>query len=89
MSQMKSRRELGLLATGGAIAAALVVNTKSAVAQVERQGNMVQARQALESALHSLQVATDDKGGHKVKAIQLIQAAIDEVNEGIRYANTH
>ena len=71
------------------IAAALVVNTKSAVAQVERQGNMVQARQALESALHSLQVATDDKGGHKVKAIQLIEAAIAEVNEGIRYANTH
>ena len=89
MSQMKSRRELGLLATGGAIAAALVVNAKSAQAQPERQPNMERARDALVSALESLRVASDDKGGHRVKAMDLIQGAIAEVDAGIRFSATH
>ena len=89
MSQMKSRRELGLLATGGAIAAALVVSTKSASAQAEAQPNMVRAREALNSALESLRTAADDKGGHKGKAIRLIESAIAEVDAGIHFANRH
>ena len=89
MSQMKSRRELGLLATGGAVAAALIGSTKSALAQAERQPNMVHAREALVSALESLRVASDDKGGHRGKAMELIQGAIAEVDAGIRFANTH
>ena len=87
MSQMKSRRELGLLATGGAIAAALVAITKSASA--EPQPAMVRAREALNGALDSLREAASDKGGHKVKAIHLIEGAIAEVDAGIRFDNHH
>jgi len=87
MSQMKSRRELGLLATGGAIAAALVVTTKSASA--EPQPAMVRAREALAGALEALHSASSDKGGHKLKAIHLIEGAIAEVDAGIRYDNHH
>jgi hypothetical protein len=89
MSQMKSRRELGLLATGGAVAAALVASTKSAFAQPERQPNMVHAREFLESALQALRAASEDKGGHRVKAINLIEGAIAEVDAGIRFDARH
>ena len=87
MSQMKSRRELGLLATGGAIAAALVVNAKSASA--EPQPVMAQAREGLVNALETLRHATTDKGGHRVKAMKLIEGAIAEVDAGMRYDDLH
>jgi predicted metal-dependent hydrolase len=87
MSQMKSRRELGLLATGGAIAAAVVLKAKPAAAI--RQPAMERARAALGQALEALHDATSDKGGHKLKAIELIQAAIAEVDAGIHFDNTH
>lgn len=91
MSEMKSRRELGLLATGGAIAVALAAGAKSAVAQPgpERQPQMVHAREALVSALESLRAAESDKGGHRKKAMDLIEGAIAEVDAGIRFANNH
>ena len=89
MSQMKSRRELGLLATGGAIAAALVAGAKPALAQPERQPNMARARDALGSALELLRTAADDKGGHRAKAMELVQSAIAEVDAGMHFANTH
>jgi hypothetical protein len=89
MSQMKSRRELGLLATGGAIAVTLAAGAKSALAQPERQPNMVHAREALLSALESLRAAADDKGGHRGKAMELVQGAIAEVEEGMHFANHH
>ena len=84
---MKTRRELGLLATGAVIASGLVASAKPAAA--EPQPNMVHAREALVSALESLRAASDDKGGHRVKAIELIQGAIAEVEAGIRFDNTH
>jgi hypothetical protein len=87
MSEMKSRRELGLLATGGAIAAALVAGAKTASA--EPQPEMARARTLLHEAAESLRAGPSDKGGHKVKAIELIEQAVFEVEEGIRFANTH
>lgn len=87
MSPMKSRRELALLATGGAIAAGLITVAKTASA--DRQPNMERARAALMDALQSLRAASDDKGGHKVKAMELIQGAIAEVEAGMRFDNTH
>jgi hypothetical protein len=89
MSQMKSLRELGLLATGGAIAAALVAGMKPSTASAEPQPNMVHAREALVAALEALRVASDDKGGHRGRAMDLIKGAIAEVDAGIAYANTH
>jgi len=87
MSQMKTRRELGLLATGAVIASGLVASAKPAAA--EPQPEMVRALEALTNATHLLQAAGDDKGGHKIKAMQLIDQAIGEVHAGIEFANTH
>jgi hypothetical protein len=87
MSQMKTRRELGLLATGVVIATGLVAGAKPA--RAERQPDMVRARESLNNALEFLRAASDDKGGHKVRAIQLIEDAIRQVNAGIEFANTH
>ena len=87
MSDMKTRRELGMLATGAVIATGLIAAAKPA--RAERQPDMVRAREALNNALEFLRAAADDKGGHKVKAIELIEGAIRQVNEGIEFANTH
>ena len=40
----------------------------------------------LESARSELQVAERNKGGHRAEALRLTNQAIDEVREGIRYA---
>jgi len=53
------------------------------------QGNMVNARDALKSAITDLEAATPDKGGHRTNAIKLTRQAIQEVNLGIQYANEH
>jgi hypothetical protein len=87
MSQMKSRRELALLATGGVIAAGVIAGAGPALA--ERQPTMVRARASLNDALEFLRRAADDKGGHKINAMHLIEQAIAEVNAGIEFANTH
>jgi hypothetical protein len=86
MSQMKSRRELALLATGAAIATGLVVRATPAAA---RQTNMEHARASLDEALRALNNAYDDKGGHKANAVHLIEQAIVEINAGIEFADRH
>jgi hypothetical protein len=47
---------------------------------------MEQAVAELRTALHSLREATPDKGGHKAKAVTLIEQAIGEVQAGIDFA---
>lgn len=47
------------------------------------QPHMQRALEALRSAKNNLQRATSDKGGHRVKALEYVNAAIDEVNRGI------
>ena len=47
------------------------------------QPHMQSALDALQSAKTNLQNATADKGGHRVKALEFVNAAIDEVNAGI------
>jgi len=86
MSQMKSRRELALLATGAAIATGLVVRATPAVA---RQDAMLRAKGDLTDALETLRRADDNKGGHRVTAMKLIEDAITEVNAGMEFAATH
>jgi hypothetical protein len=53
------------------------------------QPNMEAAIQHLRAAQDSLQDASSDKGGHRVRALQLVQQAIQETQEGMEYANTH
>ena len=83
---IERRRLVASLALGAAImpAAALI----AAPAHAE-QGNMEAAMRALNSALQSLHRATSNKGGHKARAVQLIEAAMAEVQAGIDYAATH
>jgi hypothetical protein len=50
------------------------------------QPDMFGARYDLQQAIGSLQSAQDDKGGHRVTAINLTQQAIDQVNQGIQFA---
>jgi hypothetical protein len=55
----------------------------------ERQPHMHAAIRYLEQARLSLETAQADKGGHRVKAIELVNAAIAEVRAGIEFDNRH
>jgi len=55
----------------------------------EPQPHMREAMDALRSAKHHLDEATGDKGGHRVRAIQLVNQAEAEVQRGIDWDNTH
>jgi len=55
----------------------------------EGQPNMQAAMQQLRAAQASLQNASSDKGGHRVRAMQLIDQAMREVEEGMRYDERH
>lgn len=56
-------------------------------AGAENQPHMRAALGSLQSARNQLQAATADKGGHRAKAIGLVNAAIDEVQRGIAFDN--
>jgi hypothetical protein len=47
------------------------------------QPHMESALSQLRGALEELKAATHDKGGHRVKAMDLVRQAIDEVQMGI------
>jgi hypothetical protein len=53
------------------------------------QPNMQAAREHLEHARGSLERAEPNKGGHRERAIELIDRAIAQVNEGIEFARAH
>jgi hypothetical protein len=65
---------------GGAIAAIAF----AAGIALAAQPKMEAALHSLERARGDLDRAEHDKGGHRVKALELIDRAIDEVREGIR-----
>lgn len=78
-----SRRSLAL-ALSGLVAAAGVAATTSPAAAF--QGNMEHSLDLLSEAIDSLRQATPNKGGHRERAIQLIQQALAEVQAGIDFA---
>lgn len=80
-----NRREAAVLAAGSALAAA--VTAASTTPAAAYQGNMERALSALYAALGSLREATPNKGGHRVRAMELINQAITEVQAGIEYAD--
>jgi hypothetical protein len=55
----------------------------------EEQPEMSAAIQHLREAQQNLQSASATKGGHRERAIQLVNQAIAEVEQGIQYDNTH
>lgn len=50
------------------------------------QPHMRVALNALMTARNELQIASTNKGGHRAKAINLVNQAITEVKKGIEYA---
>jgi hypothetical protein len=50
---------------------------------------MEAARADLIKARTELNLATRDKGGHRAKAVNLVNQAIGQVNAGIQYARRH
>ena len=59
------------------------------VAKAEHQPHMHDALEHLRAARASLEKAETDKGGHRTKAIELVNDAIRQVQEGIEFANHH
>ena len=55
----------------------------------EQQPEMRAALQNLREAQRHLNAGSHDKGGHRVKALELANQAISEVEQGIRYDNRH
>ena len=54
------------------------------------QPHMVNARDHLNQSLSDLQTADPfDSGGHREQAVEMVRLAIDEVNQGIDYAELH
>lgn len=53
------------------------------------QPNMEAALASLQQARASLEKATADKGGHRVKALKAVDEAIAQVKAGIAYAKKH
>ena len=67
---------------------ALVIGFAAGSAFAERQPHMQAALRTLRNAQQQLDKAEPDKGGHRVKAIQLVNDAINEVRAGIAYDNS-
>jgi hypothetical protein len=53
------------------------------------QSHMQKALGHLKSARNQLAQATHDKGGHRVRAMALIEQAMNEVEAGIVFDRTH
>ena len=53
------------------------------------QNHMVAARDQLRAARSELHAAVADKGGHRERAIDIIDRAIAQVDEGINFAREH
>lgn len=88
MSDLQESRRRLLAGAGVALAAGAFAGAISGSANAE-QGNMDAALRQLGNALESLRRATPNKGGHKERAVGLIEQAMAEVQAGIAYAASH
>lgn len=70
--------------------AAVVVGSAAAVTEVaaDDQPHMSKAVEYLQSAKTELEKSSHDKGGHRVKAINLVDQAIREVRAGKQAARS-
>lgn len=79
-----TRRLLTVLALAIVLAAGFVGGRLSA-----DQPQMQKALTNLRQARQNLDRATADKGGHRERALEHVNQAINEVEEGIRYDRRH
>lgn len=87
METHKTRRDLFAI-SAGAVAIGVMAGAIATPAQAD-QGNMEHAIDLCNKAIEALQAAPDNKGGHKRRAVQMLQTAIDEIQAGIEWADTH
>ena len=80
---------LGTAAATLAIATGVAVTTTPASARKMEQPHMKTALGHLELAKRDLDKATPDKGGHRVKALELVAQAMVEVKAGMEFDKTH
>ena len=85
-SKMTRRGFAATAATGVAAIGLLGASANSARAY---QGNMERALASLYQALGELRQATSNKGGHRVKAMELVSQAVAETQAGIEFADEH
>ncbi len=79
---LRSKLRFGAMA----LVFALVFAAIGAGAALAVQSHMVNARNDLQSALSELQAAQENKGGHRVNAINFTKQALQETILGIQYA---
>lgn len=84
MRHVTRRQVLVTASLGGALVAALQPTSVQA-----DQPYMQAARDSLLVAKRHLEEATADKGGHRERAVRLINKAITEVDRGIEYYRRH
>jgi hypothetical protein len=77
--------------TSGVLATVLACGGGEAVVRTAGadQPNMEAARDHLQQARAALDRATPNKGGHRERAIGLVDQALNEVNAGIEFARAH
>lgn len=80
--------KVSTLALAGALAIVVGGNMVQS-AHADNQPHMKAALGHLQAAKASLQAATADKGGHRVKAMELTSSAIEQTQKGIEYDNKH
>jgi len=68
---------------------AVVYSAVQPVIAAGKQPHMEAALKHLQMAQEELQRAEKDKGGHREKALEATQSAIDHTKEGIAYAAAH
>jgi len=86
-SSLVTRRSA--ITTIGLVGLALPGVLESQPAAWEQQPHMRAALEALRTAKRHLELAEADKGGHRVKAVELVNQAITETEAGIAYAAGH
>ena len=88
MNDLLSRR-MNLLRMASLLGGAAVLAKAQPKQKDAGQPKMHRALEHLEQAKTNLQEGAHDKGGHRERALQLVDQAIAEVNEGIKYAVQH
>lgn len=76
------RRSVAMLSV-----ALLVVGFSAGALWGDKQPRMKSALAHLNRAAADLKAASADKGGHRAKAMQLVDSAIEEVKKGIAHDN--
>jgi hypothetical protein len=84
--QISRRSVLNTIMPAALVGFAFPLRAKAAVAD---QPHMQAALDALKLARRELDQADSDKGGHRVKAISLVNDAINQVEKGIQFDRKH